>query len=403
MAPKKKDEAEQTKSSKQRKYKSTKKTVKLDPNNAKKGKKLTKTTLKSMRKAELVELALNMSLARISGLKKDEIIDRILEAQKIEEVTQATEPKKVLLSEEEGQTFTSSKKYEIENIDFVVEPSYPIETRELLSEYNEDKFILLIRDPFWAYAYWEISDEARKKLGIPKGKHNKRMKIRLYEVIDGNRGDYYDIYIHDYTNNWYISLPKPNKQYTAELLIEDDEGNTETIMHSNNAESPRNTISDDIDVEWMTPDWAKIYGASAGFREKHLSEEELKEKMEEGPSSITIQQQPGSENLMEGFIGASENIISSFPSSETAVKVVSAKGKDFWLKADCELILYGATETDAEVKVKGEIIKLNPDGSFNLRFSLPEGQHNIDIKGINKDRDIEKSIIFHIKRKTDTE
>jgi hypothetical protein len=380
--------------------KSYKKTVKLNPNKIVTGKKITKTNLKSMKKAELVELALNMSLARISGLKKDEIIERILEAQKSEDVSKTTEPKKVLLTEDEGQIYTSSKKYELENIDFVVEPSYPIETRELPKDYNDNILSLLIRDPYWAYAYWEITDEKRKELDIPKGKHNKTMKIRLYEIYNGEKGEFYDIHIHDYTNNWYISLPKPNKNYIAELIIEDDQGKEISVLESNKAVSPRDNISDDIDVEWMTPDWAKIYSASAGFREKHLSEEELEEKFKEGPSSINLLQQPGSEQLMENFIGASENLLSSFPSSESAIKVVSAKGKEFWLKADCELILYGATEADAEVRVTGEIVKLNPDGSFTLRFALPEGEHKIDVKGINKDRDLEKSIIFHINKKT---
>ncbi len=412
MPRKKKNDEENVKKSRrgrpakknqQKDINSTKKTVKLDPNKITTGKKITKTNLKSMKKAELVELALNMSLARISGLKKDEIIERILEAQKTDEVSKTTEPKKVLLTEDEGQIYTSSKKYELENIDFVVEPSYPIETRELPKEYGDNILTLLIRDPYWAYAYWEISNEKRKEIGIPKGKHNKTMKIRLFEVYHGEKGEYYDIHIHDYTNNWYISLPKPNKNYIAELIIEDDLGEDNTVLISNEAESPRNSISDDIDVEWMTPDWAKIYGASAGFREKHLSEEELKEKFEEGPSSINLQQQPGSEQLMGNFLGASENLLSSFPSSESAIKVVSTKGKEFWLKADCELILYGSTEADAEVKVTGEIVKLNPDGSFTLRFALPEGEHKIDVYGTNKDRDLQKSIIFHINRKTDIE
>ncbi len=47
----------------------------------------------------------------------------------------------------------------------------------------------------------------------------------------------------------------------------------------------------------------------------------------------------------------------------------------FWFNIHAELIVYGATEPDARVTVDGESIPLRPDGSFTLRFALPDGEY----------------------------
>jgi hypothetical protein len=56
----------------------------------------------------------------------------------------------------------------------------------------------------------------------------------------------------------------------------------------------------------------------------------------------------------------------------------------FWLAADIELILYGATEADASVTVSGRKVPLNPDGTFFMRFALPDGDMNLPVKAVSK-------------------
>ena len=50
-----------------------------------------------------------------------------------------------------------------------------------------------------------------------------------------------------------------------------------------------------------------------------------------------------------------------------------------------ELIVYGATEPDAKVTVSGKEIALRPDGTFSLRFSLPDGKQIIPVKAVSAD------------------
>lgn len=381
--------------------------------------KVTKTSLRSKKKAELVEIALEIGLKRISSLKKDDIIEKILEQlekqkenkNKKTDKKEEREPKKVTITNEEDYAYSTSKKYEVEKDDYILEPEYPEETKDLPQEYDTTKVVLLIKDPWWAYVYWELDNETREKMGIVKGQHNKRLKLRVYDVTDGGRNEYFDVYVHDYTNSWYVNLPRPNRKYVAELLVEEAEF-TEPVAESNPTFVPRSSISEDQDIEWMTPDWAKIYVASAGFRDKvYMNDEGKFEVIDDDKlaqqlistnlSSLSLVDIPGSDRLLT--LGSSENLLSSLPSSESAIKKVPSpeKEKDFWLKADCELIVYGATESDAEVKVKGKVINLRPDGTFTLRFALPNGNHMIDINAVNNDRDMEKWINFYVSRETE--
>ena len=48
------------------------------------------------------------------------------------------------------------------------------------------------------------------------------------------------------------------------------------------------------------------------------------------------------------------------------------------------MILYGATEPDALVSVCGRKVPLNPDGTFSMRFALPDGEMNLPVKAVSK-------------------
>jgi hypothetical protein len=63
-----------------------------------------------------------------------------------------------------------------------------------------------------------------------------------------------------------------------------------------------------------------------------------------------------------------------------------------------ELIVYGATESDAKVTVQGRPIKLRPDGTFSLRFALPDGKQVIPVAATSSD-EAEKRVITPIVNK----
>jgi hypothetical protein len=74
--------------------------------------------------------------------------------------------------------------------------------------------------------------------------------------------------------------------------------------------------------------------------------------------------------------------------------------RQFWLIADAELIVYGATEPDATVTIGGRPIKLNPDGTFRFQMSFPDGMIDFPIMAVAADGEQTRAIHMKFNRKT---
>jgi len=74
--------------------------------------------------------------------------------------------------------------------------------------------------------------------------------------------------------------------------------------------------------------------------------------------------------------------------------------RQFWLVADAELIVYGATEPDATVTIGGRPIKLNPDGTFRFQMSFQDGLIDYPIMAVAADGEQTRSIHMKFTRET---
>jgi uncharacterized protein len=62
-----------------------------------------------------------------------------------------------------------------------------------------------------------------------------------------------------------------------------------------------------------------------------------------------------------------------------------ARRRGFWFNLNAELVLYGATEVDARVRIAGRQIRLRPDGTFSYRFALPDGRYPLAVSAESAD------------------
>ena len=76
------------------------------------------------------------------------------------------------------------------------------------------------------------------------------------------------------------------------------------------------------------------------------------------------------------------------------------KQRQFRFQLDAELIVYGATEPNAKVTLQGEPIKLRPDGTFTMRYSLPDSRQIIPAVAASADGIEERTIILAVERNT---
>ena len=79
---------------------------------------------------------------------------------------------------------------------------------------------------------------------------------------------------------------------------------------------------------------------------------------------------------------------------------MGGKQRKFWFQLDAELIVYGATEPNARVTLQGEPVKLRPDGTFTMRFSLPDGRQIIPAVANAADGVEERTIVLAVERNT---
>jgi len=258
------------------------------------------------------------------------------------------------------------------------------ERDEFRSAYGDTKVVLMARDPHWIFAYWEIADARRMDIAreANAGWDGLRKVLRVYDVTDiefngANAHKYFDIDITPEADNWYIRVGEANRSWCVDLGVITPDGRFIMIARSNIVSTPRDSSSDVIDEEWMSieEDFLKLYGLWGGFAGaspgKAQIKKILKERLEKELSS-----------------GA----VSSFARP--------AKYRGFWMVVNTELIVYGATEPDAAVTVQGRPIQLNCDGTFSLRFALPDGEQVIPVKGVSADKEEERTITPIVKKHT---
>jgi len=266
--------------------------------------------------------------------------------------------------------------------------------RDIPDTYGDTRMVLLVRDPEWVYSYWEISDTTREELNLSQD-NSRRFVIRFFKITDRNwpsEGAHYffDVDVSPYAVNWYVKLPEVNQKWVAELGFFDEKENYISICRSNPILTPRNSISEKVDSQWMTvaESFEKITRMAAGSLATRLA----------GNGTVTsevllrqIQKQ------ISGMVSGDSPALSSGFSGDIVRRRVD---KGFWLQVHTELVLYGATEPDARVTVQGSEIKLNPDGTFSLRFALPEGKQILPVHATNADGDMEREIVPVVERTT---
>ncbi|MFH1406984.1 MAG: DUF4912 domain-containing protein [Candidatus Omnitrophota bacterium] len=147
--------------------------------------------------------------------------------------------------------------------------------KELPEGYGDTKIILLVRDPWWLYAYWEITEEKKNgikhKIGLPWGEIKKY--LRVYDVTNinfngTNAHSFFDIEINDFANNWYIDVGKPDHAWIVDLNAKDEHGKFYLIARSNCVMTPRDTMSWMTDEEWMIDEdeFRRMYALGSGLR-----------------------------------------------------------------------------------------------------------------------------------------
>jgi hypothetical protein len=254
--------------------------------------------------------------------------------------------------------------------------------------YGDNRIVILVRDPWWIFSYWEIRRDKEEDI-IRKiessGDSMAKSVLRVYDVTDvnfngHNAHSYFDIDLRGLANNWYVNVGKPDRAWIVDIGIVTKKGGFHVLARSNVVKTPRFGMSDQLDAEWMMPEeeYWKMFSLSGGFGV--------------GKGSLEVRE------LIKKRL---EEQISSGGISSGASFYRKPVERKFWLVVNCELIVYGATEPDAKVTVQGRPINLKSDGTFSLRFALPDGKQVIPVEATSNDGIDTRRITPIVTRKTE--
>lgn len=255
------------------------------------------------------------------------------------------------------------------------QPKYQTEDKYSLPvKYGDDRIVLLPRDPWWLYTYWDISQERIDRVIAAidfSERTDLKWILRVYDVTGvsgfngGNAYSFFDLDIGFEAGNWYMNVNPPGRDWCVEIGLKNSAGRFFAVARSNIVKSPCFGISSNIDEEWVLPE--EEYFKVLGIYDLGRSSLERKRKFEE---------------LMKHQL--------SSPLASGGISSLFSMPKDsqdkFFLEVATELILYGRTEPDAHVTLEGKKIKLRKDGTFSFRYFLPEGDYKFEVIGTSKNK-----------------
>ncbi len=252
-------------------------------------------------------------------------------------------------------------------------------------EVNKDRLVLMVRDPYWLHVYWELTrttiDRARAALG--QYWHGAQPTLRLFTLpksstTNTTREHERDIEVHGGVNNWYIDVQNPPRTFQIDLGYVLTDGRFFSLVRSNVVTTPRAGAKDSFDNNWaeVAKDFDRVYAMSGGYTEQEANGD-LKEVFEE-----RLRRPMGDPMATQFGMGA------------------GGDRREFNFEIDAELIVHGVTDPDARVTLKGEPVHLREDGTFAVRFNLPDRRHVLPVVASSSDGVEQRTIVLAVDRNT---
>lgn len=387
--------------------------------------------LEEMTLRQLRKVASEYNISRYSRMRKGQLLDAIQNAMQSPPATgtfRITEEQQV-----------EASKFELGQDDKLGGPLSSVDDGlgDLPGGYGESRIVLMPRDPQWAYAYWDIPNSHKEDLRRQGGQ---QLALRLYDVTDINT-DYQSPHsVQEYlcdelAREWYLPIPVSDRDYALDIGYRCADGRWLALARSAPVRIPPVYPSDWIEDIFVTVNWEEdlagktiyelvppskrktatgdfnpiydeIFGMAKGAEAQRVA----------GSLFGSMQHVPGSmapEQVLSSYVFPSGVGMWAVPTASgltmSGVGMMSGVGfaseapmrpRKFWLVADAELIVYGATEPDATVTIGGRPIALNPDGTFRFQMSFQDGLIDYPIMAVAADGEQTRSIHMKFTRET---
>jgi hypothetical protein len=313
---------------------------------------------------------------------------------------------------------------------------------DLPAGYGESRIVLMPRDPQWAYAYWDIPNDHKEELRRQGGQ---QLALRIYDVTDVNLEYQSPHSVQEYpcdelAREWYLPMPVSDRDYSVDVGYRCADGRWLVLARSTSVRVPPVYPSEWIEDQFVTINWDESLSGKTFLelvppsRRYALAEKQgvlgggnpIYDQIFDLAQSTEVQRVTGSlfgsmhqapihEQALSSYVFPSGVGLWAVPTTSglnvsglgiTASgaglygSIPPARPRKFWLVADAELIVYGATEPDATVTIGGQPIKLNADGTFRFQMSFQDGLIDYPIMAVAVDGEQTRSIHMKFERET---
>jgi hypothetical protein len=266
--------------------------------------------------------------------------------------------------------------------------------------------VFLPRDPQWAYVFWEISRADREQAMAAGGT---QLALRVADVTGLPLGNVHahtlqEVVVNSGATEWHLPMPLSDRDYRIELGFRTKTNGWFSLAVSSVARVPGlepSAVVADAFVPFSLE--APITAMPQPVVSGGVEHERIYQL---ATAAAVHSRRVGSEVLHEWDQSA-------VPSSELNASGVglwasgrseSGRGgvrpRSFWLVADAELIVYGATEPSASLSIGDQQIPLEADGTFRVHVPFRDGEQLYPIRAVAADGEQQRSIRLEFERHT---
>ena len=302
----------------------------------------------------------------------------------------------------------SSFKQKIKEAVPVIAPA-PTDQIEVVEDFTEASthVVFLPRDPQWAYCFWSISAADRKSAQRAGAT---QLCIRLADVT-GLAGEQthtqtlQELVVDASSSEWFMPVPLDGRDYRVELGFRLRSGGWYSLAFSAVAHVPGMEPSQHI-ADAFVPfsleagPTAAPSAVAAPFSIGGVQHEQHYQRA----TLPTRSRRVGSEVLHEYDLNGpgplNDSGVGVWASGRTESGMGALRERSFWLVADAELIVYGATDPSASLFIGDEQVQLERDGSFRIHVPFRDGEQLYPVRAIAADGEQERSIAMEFERRT---
>ena len=269
----------------------------------------------------------------------------------------------------------------------------------------------LPRDPQWAYVFWELGSTDQQRAAAAGAS---QLCLRVSDVTGLQTGASHphalqEVVVDAHNSEWYLALPLCDRDYRIELGYRLPSGGWLHLAFSSVARMPASGPSEVVadlfvpfSLDVLPALLASLPPAQCGGGVEH--ELMYRQSTAASPSLRRLGSEVWHEQGSAGQLG--EQWLSSasgaglWASGRSESGRGRAQPRSFWLVADAELIVYGATDPSASLFIGDAPVPLSSDGTFRVQVPFRDGEQVYPIRAVAADGEQERWVRLEFQRNT---